>query len=39
MEFGIFQQFRKLYPVLDVVELVRTVIRVPPKSWGLMPAA
>ncbi len=33
MDLGFFKQLRKLYPVLDVVELMRVIIRMSPQAW------
>jgi len=39
MEFGIFKHFRKFYPMVDIIEFVRAIIRVSPKPWRLMTTA
>jgi hypothetical protein len=36
MDLGFFEQLRKLYPVFDVVELVRMVVRMSPQTWRLV---
>lgn len=39
MDFGILEHFRKLNPMVDIVEFVRAIIRMSPKSWRLMTTA
>jgi hypothetical protein len=36
MDFGFLEQLRKLYPVLDIVELMRMIVRMSPQAWRLM---